>query len=294
VKTRPPRAEELRHVRAAGAPAARMDLLRWIVFGVLPAVAAVLLGVGAGGPKLLALSLALALCVPFGLLGEWPPWPWELSLHHGDPFAWLWWTIAAAGAVGVAYDGKLLPRGLLFVLEIAIVAIAPWLWTGRLRAGWTFEQCVCWLGAGAAVVATTWWVLRRVATVKPGMAVPLVGAIALLADTLVLRAFGEALSWQLAGVAAVALGLACATTIWRRPFVCGTGGAFTIALVHAGLLCCGRSDGQLQREALLLALLAPPALGVAATRVFAEGRATGVVVGVAVTAAIAMAAVAAV
>jgi hypothetical protein len=279
------------------APAARdaaaMDLLRWIVFGVLPAVAAVLVGVGAGGPRLLALSLALALSVPFGLLGAWPGWPWELSVHHGDPFAWTWWAIAAAGAVGVAWDAKLLPKGLLLPFELAIVAALPWLLTAPLRARWTFEQCVVWLGAGWLVVAGTWWVLRRAAKLQPGMAVPAAGAIALLADTMVLRASGAALSWQLAGIAAIALGMAVATTIWRRPFVCGTGGTLAITVVHVALLCCGRSEWQLQRAALLLALVAPLAMVVATLRQFAEGRATGAVVGLLGTAGLAAAAIAA-
>ncbi len=270
-----------------------MDLLRWIVFGILPAVAAVLVGVGAGGPRLLALSLGLALCVPFGLLGGWPPWPWDLSVHHGDPFAWSWWTIAAAGVVGVAYDAKLLPKAMLLLLDVVIVAALPWLLSGPLRAAWTFEQCVAWLGAGWIVVGATWWVLRRVAKLQPGIVVPAAGAIALLADTLVLRASGAELSWQLAGVAAIALGMAVATAIWRRPFVCGTGGTLAITVIHVALACCGRSEWQLTRPASLLALLAPLAMAVTATRVFADGRTTGAVVGVLGTAALACAAIAA-
>jgi hypothetical protein len=270
-----------------------VDLLRWMVFGVLPAVAAVLVGVGAGGPRFLALSLALALCVPFGMLGSWPPWPWALSWQHGDPWAWLFWAVAAAGALGIAYDAKLLPKALLVPLDLVLVASLPWVLTGPLRARWAYEQAVLWLGAGWAVVGATWWVLRRVAKLQPGMTVPAAGAIALLADTLVLRALGASLSWQLAGVGAIALGMAVATTIWRRPFVCGTGGTLAITVVHVGLLCCGRSERELLQPALLLALVAPLGLAVAATRMFAEGRATGTVVGLLATAGLAVAAVAA-
>ena len=269
-----------------------MDLLRWSVFGVLPAVAAMLAGVGAGGPRLLALALAVAVCVPFGLLGAWPPWPWELSAHHGDPYAWLWWALAAAGAIGVAYDAKLLPKALLLLADVGLVAALPWLLTGPLRARWTFEQCVVWLGAGWLVLGATWWVLRRVAKLQPGMAVPAAGAITLLADAVVLRVAGASLSWQLAGVAAIALGMAVATTLWRRPFVCGTGGALAVTVVHVGLLCCGRSDAEMLRAPFLLALTAPLALGLAATRAFADGRTTGALVGLAATALLAAAAIA--
>jgi hypothetical protein len=269
-----------------------MDLVRWLVFGVLPAVAAVLAGVGAGGPRFLALSLAIALCVPFGMLGSWPPLPWDLSVHHGDPFAWTFWAIAAAGAVGVAYDAKLLPKALLLLLDVVVVASLPWLISAPLRARWTFEQCVVWLGAGWLVIGSTWWVLRRVAKLQPGMAVPTAGTIALVADTIVLRELGTPLSWQLAGVGAVALGMAVLTTIWRRPFVCGTGGTLAITIVHVGLLVCGRTERELPRTPLLLALVAPLAMGVAATRMFAEGRATGAVVGLLGTAGLAAAAIA--
>lgn len=268
-----------------------MDLLRWILFGVLPALAAVVVGVGIGGPRLLAPALATALCVPLGMSAGWPPWPWQLSVHHGDPIAWLWWSLAAAGTIGALHDLRALPRWLMFSGEVLLVALLPWLLSGDHRAGWSFEWCVVMLGAAWALLAILWWVLRRAAKVQPGMAVPLVGAIAFAADALVLRAQGGGLAWELAGVGAVALGVSVATTIWRRPFVCGVGGTLCIVLAHAGVLWTARSDSQLLAAPLLLALIAPLGLGVATTRTFAEGRATGIAVGVCVCAALALAAV---
>lgn len=268
-----------------------MDLLRWIVFGVLPAVAAVLALVGAGGPRFLALSLAVAVCVPFGMAAGWPVWPWDLSVHHGDPLAWSWWAFAAAGVVGVCYDTKLLPKVLLLAADVVLVASLPWLLSGPLRARWSFEQCVVWLSVAWLVIGLTWWVLRRVAKVLPGMVVPLTGTVALVTDALVLRAHGTRLDWELAGVAAVALGMAVATTIWRRPFVCGTGGTLAITAVHVGLLVCGRSEGDLQRLPFVLAVLTPLPIGLVLTKVFAEGRATGAVVGLCVSVGLAMAAI---
>lgn len=269
-----------------------MDVLKWVVFGVLPAVAAVLLGVGVGGPRFLAASLAVAVCLPLGMAEGWPPWPWALSVHHGDAFAWLWWIWCAAGVVGICYDARLLPKVLLLAADFTLVAMLPWLLSGPLRAHWSFEQCVLWLSAGWCCLGATWWVLRGVAKAQPGMAVPLVGTLVFVADTWVLRARGGAVDWQLAGVAAVALGLAVATTIWRRPFVCGAGGTLAITVVHAGLLYCGRPEGELLRTPLLLALLAPLPLGVALTKVFRDGRATGVVVGVCAVAGVAATAMA--
>ena len=267
-----------------------MDVLRWIVFGILPAIAVMLFGVGAGGPRLLAVSLATSICIAAGMLVGWPIWPWDLSLQHGEPRSWAWWSVLAAGVVGSCHDARVLPRVLTVPAEFAIVAALPWLLTGALRATWTFEQGVVWLlGAGALLLAI-WWVLRRVASLQPGGAVVLAGAIALLADTLVLRARGHA--WDVPAVAVVALGLALLTTVWRRPFVCGTGAALSITIAHAALLWGGHGERALLRPAMLLAAVAPLAMAVALAKAFAQGRQTGIVVGVVATAGVAVAAVA--
>lgn len=268
-----------------------MDLLHWLLFGVLPALAVVLVFVGAGGPRLLGLALSVAICVPMAMAVGLPAWPWQLDVAHGDPVSWLWWLLVMAGVVAALRDLQWLPRWLLVPCELLLVAMLPWLMSADLRAGWSFEWCVVMLGAGWAFVAAMWWVLRQAAKLQPGMTVPLVGTIALTADALVLRAQGGRLAWELAGIAAVALGVSVATTIWRRPFVCGVGSALCIALAHAGVLWCARSERQLLQAPFLLAMVAPLALWLATTKVFAESRTTGMVVSVLACAACAAAAV---
>lgn len=266
-------------------------MLRWLVFGVLPAVAAMLLGVGAGGPRWLAISLAVAVCVPFGILGEWPHWPWDLDAMHGDPRQWLWWLLLSAGLVGTSYDVRLLPKQVLIVFEIALVAFLPWLMSADLRRLWSFEQCVVWLGAGWLVIGMLWWALRATGKLLPGVGVPLAGTIALVTDAWLLHEDSVGEAWQLAGVGAIALGIAVATTLWRRPFVCGTGGTLMITLLHVGLLWYDRSEGELRSARMLLAMLVPLPVWVATTKAFADGRQLGLVVGIAGSVALAAAAI---
>lgn len=256
-------------------------MLRWLVFGVLPAVAAMLLGVGAGGPRWLAISLAAAVCIPFGILGQWPDWPWDLDVMHGDPRAWFWWLLACAGLVGTGYDARLLPKQLLLVPEVLLVGFLPWLMSAELRRHWSFEQCVAWLGAGWLVIGVTWWALRATGKTLPGVGVPLAGTIALVTDALLLHRGHVGMAWQLAGVGAIALGIAVATTLWRRPFVCGTGGTLMIVLLHVGLLWYDRSDRELRSAPMLLAMLVPLPVWIATTKPFADGRQLGLVTGIA-------------
>src|SRR5262245_35124676 len=115
----------------------RMELLHWVCFGLLPALAAVLLFVGAGGARFFSLGLAVAICVPFGMAIDWPTWPWQLDVAYGKAQHWLWWCFAAAGVVGAAYDLRLLPKWVLLTFEVAIVLLMPWLVSSSLRADWT-------------------------------------------------------------------------------------------------------------------------------------------------------------
>ncbi|MCC7398134.1 MAG: hypothetical protein IT455_13790 [Planctomycetes bacterium] len=256
-----------------------MDLLHWILLGLLPALALVLLGVGVGGPRLLAFSLSASVCLPFGVQAGWPPWFWHLSLTHGDASNWLWWCLCWTGICGVAYDLRLLPKALLLPCELLLVVLVPWFVTAPLRAGWSFEVAVLGLAAAWGQLGGTWVVLRRAAKVDAGIAVPLAGAVALAADALLLRSYGSGLAWQLAGVAAFALGIAVMTTLWRRPFVCGTGGALGIVVVHFAALWLGRGSRELLRPSFLLAAAAPLPLWLSTTKAFADGRRLGVVIG---------------
>ncbi|MEO6596768.1 MAG: hypothetical protein ABIP94_18630 [Planctomycetota bacterium] len=258
-----------------------MDVLHWVLFGVLPALAAVLLFVGAGGPRGLSMAIAVAICVPFGMDEGWPKLPWALDWSHGSAVQWLWWCFAGAGCgvLPTTYDLRLLPKWVLLPFEVLLVLALPWLVSSSMREGWSFERSVLMLGAGWTVLAAIWWVLRGAAKVVPGMAVPLAGTVVLVADAIVLHAQGARLAWHLAGVAAVALGVSVATTLWRRPFVCGTGGTLCIAVAHAGVLWCARREADLLSAPSVLALLAPLGLWLALSRMFGESRMTGFVVG---------------
>ena len=257
-----------------------MDVLLWILFGVLPAIATVLFGVGVAGPRWLALALAVAVCVPFGMSDGWPAWPWQLDLLHGAPRPALWWTLLLGGLFGSAYDLRALPRVLAFGLEVILVAMLPWLLSAPLRENWSFEGCLLYLAVGWAGMAALWWGLRKAAKAQPGLAVPLAMTIVLGVDAWLLRAGGGGPDWQLAGVAAVALGFAVVTTIWRRPFECRTGAALCMTLAHTGLLLCGRSERELLRLPLVLAWLAPLPMAVVVLPWFARARRSGAVLGV--------------
>lgn len=257
-----------------------MELLLWVLYGVIPAVAAMLVGVGVGGPRWLGLALTVAICVPFGMASGWPDWPWRLDAANGAARPWLWWLFLGGGLIGIGYDLRLLPRALLIVGELALVAFLPWFVSAPLRASFTFEGCVAFLGGGWAVLAALWWTLRSAARAYPGMTVPFAMTIVLTTDAWLLARRTGGADWQLAGVAAVALGFAVLTTAWRRPFVCGTGGSLCIVLAHAGLLWCGRSERELLRLPFVLALLAPLPLWLVVSRWFAESRTTGALLAV--------------
>ena len=249
-----------------------MDVLLWVLFGLLPAIAAILVGVGVGGPRWLALALAVAICVPFGMADGWPGWCWQLDLMHGKPRLALWWTLLLGGLLGTVYDFRLLPKVLTVGLEVAMVLMLPWLLSAPLRAAWSYEGCIAYLAAGWLLMAALWLGLRRSAKARPGLSVPLAMTIALSVDAWMLRSHTGGADWQLAGVAAVALGFAVITTIWRRPFVCGSGAALTITLAHTGLLLCGRSEQQLLRLPFILAWIAPLPMWLVVAPWFARRR----------------------
>ncbi|MBZ0150791.1 MAG: hypothetical protein K8J09_04595, partial [Planctomycetes bacterium] len=62
-------------------------------------------------------------------------------------------------------------------------------------------------------------------------------------------------------------------------FVCGTGGALGIVVVHFAALWLGRGSRELLRPSFLLAAAAPLPLWLSTTKAFADGRRLGVVIG---------------
>ena len=262
-----------------------VDVLLWVLFGLLPAIAAMLLGVGVGGPRWLAVALAVAICVPFGMSDGWPDWFWRLDILHGEPRPALWWTLLLGGLLGTVYDFRVVPRSITCGLELLLVVLLPWLLSAPLRAAWTFEGCLAYLAAGWLVMAALWLGLRRSAKAQPGLPVPLAMTIALGVDAWLLYHNAGGANWQLAGVASVALGFAVITTIWRRPFVCGSGAALTITLAHTGLLLCGQSEQELLRMPFVLAWTAPLPMWLVVLPWFAKHRAVAACVAVAAVAA---------
>ena len=240
-----------------------MDLVTWLLFGVLPAVAAMLLGVGVGGSRWFALAFAAAICVPAALAKGWPDWLWQLDFVHGPPRPALWWTLVIGGVLGTVYDFRLLPKSLALVLESVLVAMLPWFLSSPLRASWSFEECALFLVTVSAVVTVLWFGLRQAAKRLPGLPVPLAMMIALGVDAWLLFQHAAGPDWQLAGVASVALGVAVMTASWHRPFVCGSGAVLCLALAHSGLLLAGRNEQELLQVPLILAWLAPAPMLVA-------------------------------
>lgn len=256
-----------------------MDLLHWVLFGVLPALGAMLLGVGAGGSRFLAAAIAVAVAVPFAMASGAPDWPWRLDPLHGEPRAFWFWAVFVAGLVGSLGDARWLPKPLAFLLELALGMALPWFLTGLVRRSWSFEQHVLWLGLGVLAVCVLWHVLREAGRARPGLLVPFVGAVTLGVDAWLLRSHGVP-TWELAGVGSVALAFALLTALWRRPLTCGTGAALCIVVVHVGCLWCGRALRDLHSLSSVLALLQPLPLWCAACASLARRPKTAVALAV--------------
>ncbi len=267
-----------------------MTLLRWLLYGLLPAVAAVLLFVGAAGPRYAAAGLAAGIVVPYGLLVAWPDWPWQLGTGAGTAMPWLFWSIAAAGLTGLLHDVRLLPRPLTIVCEAALVVWLPWALAAPLRRHWSFEAGLLHLGAAWCGLLLVWWALRGASERRPGMLVPLGACLCLGGDLWLVLAREHDLSWQLLAAGIAALATALLTATWRRPFQLGSGATLVLVLLHGGVLFACRVYANLPRQPLLLALLAPLPLWIAAHKAFDESRRTGACIGLAATAAMTAAA----
>ena len=74
--------------------------------------------------------------------------------------------------------------------------------------------------------------------------------------------------------------------------VCGTGGALCIAIVHVGVLWGDGSESGITSTPRLLCLIALLPMWIATRPMFAEGRATGILVGLAASFAVAIFAIA--
>ena len=234
-----------------------MDVVQWILWGALPAIAVVMLFVGVGGPRWLGVALAISVCVPLTVEDGLPPWFWQLDLMTGPPRSALWWLLLLSGALGSVFDLGALPRFVARIMEVVFVISLPWLLSASLRVSWSVVGCAVALASGWTFVAAVWWAIRRSAQARSGLPVPLAMVIVFAVDAWVVRETAAGADWQPAGVAAVVLGFAIVTMAWRGPFACGRGAALSMTLAHSGLLLCGRAEAELVQLPFVLAWSAP-------------------------------------
>lgn len=262
-----------------------MALLFWLLYGLLPAIAAVLLFVGVGGPRLAAFGLAAGIAVPFGLLVGWPDWPWLLDLNARTALPWLFWSVVAAGLLGTLHDLRCLPKVVVIPLEALLVLTLPWILSAPLRPRWSFEMglvrlSIAWLG-----LAVVWWTLRGASERRPGKLVPAAAVMFLAGDLWLVLARQHELSWQLLAAGIAALATAVLVANYRRPFQLGTGATLVIVMLHGGMLMACRVYAEFPAKPLLLALLSPVPLWLTAHKGFDDSRRTGACIGLGLCAA---------
>ncbi len=261
-----------------------MTLLRWLLYGLLPAISAVLVFVGVGGPRLAAIGIATGIAVPFGLLVAWPDWPWDLDLTAATALPWLFWSVVGAGLLGTLHDLRWLPKMVVIPLEAVLVVMLPWILSAPLRPRWSFETALVRLSLAWAGLVVVWWVLRTAAERRPGRLVPAACVLFLAGDLWLVQSRNHDLSWQLLAAGVVALATALVVASWRRPFQLGTGAILVVVLLHGGMLMACRVYAGFAAKPMLLALLSPVPLWISVHKGFDESRRTGAAIGLTLSA----------
>jgi len=237
-----------------------VDWLHWLLYCALPAIAIALLFVGAFGPRLLALAMALAVVAPLVLLRSVPAWPWAQPLHAVSPEDWLVWAIVVAGMVGVCHDLRLWPQPLGGPPMVALVLAVPWLLLAKARRNWSFEAALVHQSVASLLVGFAWLAFLRTGKSGAPLAGLLFGGLCLLGDTVVLRFAAEQTGWYLTSSGALVALVAFGVSLWRRPFLPGEGLWLVLALVHGGSILLAHYQGRLPWPAALLLALAPTPL----------------------------------
>ena len=237
------------------------DVIRAVLYGVLPALGAALLLVGLLGTRWLGVANGLGLLVTLGLLKQRRPlWPHELWAGNNDAMLWLCWGALAVGLLAALHPRRELPGWLAVPSGLACIGGNFWLVLVNPRKRWEVTECVLQHEAAIAVAAVGWLSVRRAIGARPGplMAWALSGCLA--GDAALLHFSGSTLQGQLGGAVATAFAAAAGTALWRHPFVLDRTAALPFAAIHGGLLLTGVHLSELGPVPAVLAGVAPCAL----------------------------------
>lgn len=237
------------------------DLIRVVLYGVLPALGAALLLVGIAGTRLLGVANGLGLLVTLGLLKQrMPTWPHDLWAGNNDAMLWLCWGALGVGVLAAAHPRRELPAWLSIPSGIACIGGSFWLVLVNPRKRWETTESIAQHGAAIVLTTLTWLSVRRAIGARPGplMAWTLGGCLA--GDAVLLHFSGSTLQGQMAGAAATAFAAAGGTALWRHSFVLDRAAALPFAAIHGGLLLTGVHLSELGIGAATIAGLAPAAL----------------------------------
>lgn len=245
-----------------------LDVLRIVLHGVLPALAATLLLFGVFGRRWLGLALALGFFVSFALLNppveqdvffQLPRWPHETWATNNDAKEWLLWSVVLFGVLSPLGGTKLPHRATIPLAGLLLAAQVFAMLTNR-RSRLPLGENVLLHGAAVATFVLVYVGLRRASSHRAGLGLAIAWTACFTVDAVVLVLTGSALLAQLAGVAATVVGTAALTALWRRPLTLGPHLALPLAAAHCGLLLVAHVFGDLPAVAGLLVALAPAAV----------------------------------
>ncbi len=243
------------------------DLVRVVLYGVLPSIAAGLLLVGAFGPRWLGLAAGIGLFVALGLLrNRLPAWPHALWAGNNDGNVWLVWCVLTAGVLSACSGRAFPPRWLAVPAGLAASVGQVWLMLSTRRPRLPTSESVLVHAAAVAACAAAWLSVRRAIEQRGGALLTWLLALCLVGDSALLIGSHSALQGQLAGAVAAAFGAAGGTAIWRHDFRLDRAVALPFAVSHCGLLLAGQQFSELPPLPAGLAALAPAWLALAGGR----------------------------
>jgi len=240
-----------------------MEMLRAVLFGVLPGVAGGLLLVGVLGRRWLGLAMAIGVFMAYALLKSVPPWPKDLYEGDNNGLQWFLWFVVGSGLIAVVGGRKLWPLSVALPVASVWFGAEVWFMLSRLRSGWSVGESLVQHVAACSLLVAVWTLLRRIVVRQPGAGLGIVWAACLVVDSVVLLLGRSALQGQLAAGAAAAFGAAVGTALWRRPFAIGATAVLPLVTTHVGLLLAGFHFSFLPAGSVLCAAAAPAGMLVA-------------------------------